>query len=147
MTGFKHNTQTLISEQNMHPWCRCEPLWIHRSIHYITILWCTWTKISQYMDICPMFRSESLLYEFWIFLLVGWRPCFHQPSAWHDCSKQTEEWQLHFATKWGIKHEKMNQVLQLACFSKTQKPTGCGTTTRKYQLLMDSLPPLRQMHA
>ena len=35
--------------------------------------------------------------------------------------------------------EKTNQTLWLAHFFKTQKPSGCGTTTRKCQLLMDTL--------
>ena len=37
----------------------------------------------------------------------------------------------------------MNKALQLAHFFKMQKSTGCGTTTRKYQLLTDSLSPHR----
>ena len=44
-------------------------------------------KISQYMDICPIFLSEGLVYEF-----CDCGPRFHQPSA--------SAWPLR--TNWGI---------------------------------------------
>ena len=41
-------------------------------------------KISQYMDTCPIFLSESLLFEFLNLSTGGQGPCFCQPSfsAW-----------------------------------------------------------------
>ena len=109
-------------------------------------------KISQNMVICLIFLSESLLYEFWILLPVAEVPTFVCLPLQHDCSERTEEWTLHFARKcltrkWHIKCGKLTQALWLAHTFKMQKPIGCGTTTTKYQLLTDSLPPPRHMHA
>ena len=128
---------------------------IQSSIHYITILWCASGEdftIHEYLSSILLWKSVVwVLFLFFIFLLVAERPLFVSLPLQHDRCKQTEEWNLHIARKclarkWHIKHRKTNQVLQLACFSKTQKPIGCGTTTRKCQLLTGSLPPLGHTH-
>ena len=121
----------------MHPphhTCRHEQCQqrVKHNIHNTTSPYCgvPLVKISQYMDIFVWhFFLKVCCMSFW----------------WHDCSEQTEEWKLHFARKclhrkWGIMHRKTNQALQLAHFFKMQKLIGCDTTTRKYQLLVDSLP-------
>ena len=112
-------------------------------------------KISQYMYICLIFvRYPSLTVccmTFGLFLLVTKSPVFVSLPLQHDHSKRTEKWKLHFARKclarkWHIKLGKMSRKLWLACFFKMQSPTACGTTTRKYWLLTDSLPPARHQH-
>ena len=106
-------------------------------------------KISQYRYICLMVLSENLLYEFLNLSAGGRRPRFHQPftSAWPQ--QMNEEWKKHFANecltrKWHIKPRKMNQALQLAHLFKTQRLIGWDTSTRKCQLLTDSLLPLNK---
>ena len=108
-------------------------------------------KVLQYMYICLIFFSESLLYEFLIFLPVAKGLVFVSLPLPHECSKWTEEWELHFpkkclARKWHLKWGKMNQALPLAPFFTMQKPIGCGITTKKCYLLMNSLPPPRDTH-
>ena len=57
-------------------------------------------KISKYMDFCPICLSESLLYEFLIFLLVTEAPVFISLPLRLDRCKWTEvQWKLHFARK------------------------------------------------
>ena len=57
-------------------------------------------KIQQYMDVCPIFLSESLLYEFLNLSIAGrGGPVFVNLLLRHDRSEQTEEWNLHFAGK------------------------------------------------
>ena len=104
-----------------HEWLR-----IQSSIHYITKLWCTQVKISQYMDIGYASLKVSCV-SFPVFLLVAKCPVFISFPLQHNHCKQTEEWKLHFARKclsrkWGIKHGKMCQALRwptsLKCKSK-----------------------------
>ena len=106
--------------------------WIKCSIHYITILWCT---ISEVFTIHIWYSPLRVCcMSFWTFLLVAKGPVSVSLPLRHDCRKWTSEWKLHFAIKWlarkwYIKRGKMNQVLWLALFFKTQKLIGCGITT------------------
>ena len=136
----------------MHPWrhtCWHEQQRIQSSIHYIIILQCTpgedFTIHGCVSDI-PLWKLCCM--SFRIFLLVA---IFVRLPLWHDFCEWTDELK-HFARiclsrKWCIQCRKVNQALQLACFFKMQKPTGCDTATRKHQFMTDSLPPLEHMHA
>ena len=133
-----------VTHANMNNWK------ILSSIHYVTLLWCILGEdfaIHKYLSDFPLWQSVVC---FLIFLLVAKGPIFVSLLLQHDCCEQAEQQQLHFARKclgrkWGIKRGKMNQAQWLAPFFRMQKPVGCGTTTRKCQALMDSLPPLRHM--
>ena len=137
--------------QTQHPDCR--PNMNDRELNaaYITSTnyGVPWVMISQYMHTCPILLSLKVCcISFWIFLLVVKGPVSISLPLWYDRSQRTEEWRLHFARKHLTRkgHTKMNQVLQLARSFQMQKPTGCGMTTRKCQLLTDSLSPPRHTH-
>ena len=127
-----------IENSKQHTWYHCDMVYLEWRYHNTwTFVWCSSLKVC-----C---RS------FWIFLLVAKGPVFVSLLLQHDCCEWPQEWKLHFARKclrrkWGIMHRKTNQALQLAHFFKMQKLIGCDTTTRKCQLLTDSLPPLN-VHA
>ena len=61
-------------------------------------------KISQLIDICLIFLSESLLYEFLNFLQEAKGPVLVSLQLQYDYCKQIEEWKLDFARKCSIKH-------------------------------------------
>ena len=110
-------------------------------LHYGT----TCVKICEYRIFVWYSSLKVCCMRFWIFLVVAEGSVFVSLPLWHDCCEQTEEWKLHSARKclsrnWSIRCGKMNQVLRLVCFFKMQKLIGCGTTTRKCWLLMDSFP-------
>ena len=143
-SDFKCNNWILsimyISEQNTHPQCHRR----QHSIHYITVLWCTPRWRFHTSRIFVWYSSLKVCLSFWIFPQVAQGPIFASFLSQHDCCKRTEEQKLHFARKelgrkWGFKRGKMNQVLRLARLFKSQKLIGCSTTTRKCQLLVDSL--------
>ena len=83
------------------------------SIHYTAVLWCTTSEDFTRHECLFNILSESLLYEFLNLSTGGQGPSFYQTSA----SAQPQQ----FTKKWGIKHRKINQVRQMACFFKIQK--------------------------
>ena len=121
----------------------------------ITLLWCTPGEdftTHRYLSDIPPCRWKSVVQVFGSFY---WWSKAKFSSAFHfsktTANELKNQQKLHFARKrlsrkWGTKHGKMNKALRLGCFFKMQKPIGCGITTRKSQLLTDSLPPLRHTH-
>ena len=125
----------------------------------------TWHALHHCIMVCSVWRFHNTwifvqysslrvccILSFGIYLLAAKGPIFISLLFWHDCSNQTEEWKLYFATKclarkWCINCRKMSQALRLACCFQMQKPMGCGTTTRKCQLLTDFLPLPGNTHA
>ena len=83
---------------------------IHRRMMVYTLV-----KISQYIDICPIFLSESPLYECLNLSADSWGTCYHQPST--STWPQRTNWRMEAAfcqqvsaRKCHIKRLKMNQA-------------------------------------
>ena len=89
-------------------------------------------KISHDMNACSIFSLKVCCMSFWIFLLVTKGPVFVRLLLRHDCGN------LPGSVLPG------SEVLSTGKWPaslKYKKLIGCGTTTRKCQLLMDSLRP------
>ena len=130
----------------MHPphhTCRHKQQRMNRSLHCTTILWCTVSEdFTTDVRLSDVFLSESQAtvcvfesFHWWLGILF-WSVFLFSMTTY---SERTEEWKLHFARKCCVRKD----ILSVGKWTKgslLQKPTGCGTTTRKCCLLTDSLP-------
>ena len=115
---FKHNAQVLIGEQNIHNVIRADMSdWEFKAARSTSPYYgVPQVKISQYMCICPILLSESLLFEF--LNLFYWGPKAPFSSAFHFSLAAAHELKnqrkLHFARKCLVR----NVVLSMGKWTK-----------------------------